>query len=401
MNEHHFLIVSKLKYRNLNSYFHLLILLSGDISLNTGPTHQHKLQCLNEWNIFKSRGLHFIHLNIYSLIPKIEELRIIAKSTNAATIGISESKLDESVLEPEIEIDDYKILRCDRNRQGGGVACYIRNDLSYNIISVFPSEIESIFFEILLPNSKPITVGTIYCPPNQSDYLEVLNENMNKIDSISNETYILGDFNINLSLNDSYIFSKKDMLNNKSIPSDVKSYYEFCTFFSLHQLIKVPTRITCNRAAIVDHILANYPERLTQQGIIDVGLSDHQLIFSTRKISRIKRVMHKHIKFRLFKHYLADLFKESLTSINFPNYLNLNDATVAYDDFIQKIMVSIDKVAPIKERRIKHNSQELFDGEISEAIKNRDKLLKKCKKSRLHIVKGLYSATGHKVHKLI
>ena len=142
-----FYSVSKLKYRNLNSYFHLLILLSGHISLNPGPTHQHKLQCLNEWNIFKSRGLHFSNIN--SLLPKIEEFRIIAKSTNAAIIGISESKLDESVLEPEIEIDDHKILRCDRNRHRGGVACYIRNDLSYNIISVFPSEIESIFFEIL------------------------------------------------------------------------------------------------------------------------------------------------------------------------------------------------------------------------------------------------------------
>ena len=212
------------------------------------------------------------------MLPKIEELRIIAKSTNAVIIGISESKLDESVLEPEIEIDDYKIIQCDRNRHRGGVACYIRSDLSYNIISVFPSEIESVFFEIVLPNSKPITVGTIYRPPSQSNFLEILNENLNKIDSISNETYILGDFSINLSLNDSYIFSKKYMLNNKSIPSDVKSYYEFCTFFSLHQLIKVPTRITCNSATIIDHILASYAERVTQQGIIDVGLGHSYLI---------------------------------------------------------------------------------------------------------------------------
>ena len=42
-------------------------------------------------------------------------------------------------------------------------------------------------------------------------------------------------------------------------------------------------------------------------------------------------------------------------------------------------MVAIDKVAPIKERRIKRNSQKWFDVEISEAIKNRDKLLKKLK----------------------
>ena len=43
-----FCSVSKLRYRKLNSYFHLLVLLSGDISLNPGPTHQHKLQCLDE-----------------------------------------------------------------------------------------------------------------------------------------------------------------------------------------------------------------------------------------------------------------------------------------------------------------------------------------------------------------
>ena len=159
-----FYSVSKLKYRNLNSYFHLLILLSGNISLNLGPTHQHKLQCLNEWNIFKSSGSHFIHLNINSLLLKIKKLRIIAKSTNAMIISISESKLDESVLEPEIQIDDHKILWRDRNRHGGVVACYIRNDVSYNIISVFPSEIESVFFEILLPNSRPITVGALLLP---------------------------------------------------------------------------------------------------------------------------------------------------------------------------------------------------------------------------------------------
>ena len=128
--------VSKLKYRNLNSCFYLLILLSDDISLNPGSTHHNKLQCLNVCNIFKSRGLNFIHLKISSLLPEIEELRVKSKSFNAAIIGISEFKLEQSVLEPEIEIDDYKILRCDRNKHGGGVACYIRNDLSYNIMSV-------------------------------------------------------------------------------------------------------------------------------------------------------------------------------------------------------------------------------------------------------------------------
>ena len=50
-----------------------------------------------------------------------------------------------------------------------------------------------------------ITVGTIY----QSNFLEVLNDKINKIDSMNNETYIFGDFNISLYLKDSYILARK------------------------------------------------------------------------------------------------------------------------------------------------------------------------------------------------
>ena len=159
--------IAKLKYKNLNTFSQLLLLLSGHLSLNPGPVHQGTLQCSNEWNVFKNRGLHFIQLIFNSLLSKFEELRFIDKSTDAAGIGICESKLDASELEQEISIDNYKILRCDRNRHGGGVACYIRNDLSYNILFVFSYEIGDILFEILLPNSKPVILGTIYAPPRQ------------------------------------------------------------------------------------------------------------------------------------------------------------------------------------------------------------------------------------------
>ena len=133
---------------------------------------------------------------------------------------------------------------------------------------------------------------------------------MNKINSVDNEIYILGDFNINLFLNDSYVLEKNNILNSKSIPNDVKSYHEFCTFFGLKQLIKVPTRTTTSSSTIIDHILASYPERVTQCGVIDISLSDHQLIYCTRKISRIKRGSHKQIQFRSFKHYTVDLFEQ-------------------------------------------------------------------------------------------
>ena len=70
-------------------------------------------------------------------------------------------------------------------------------------------EIGNIFFEILLTDLKPVTVGTIYCPPSQKNFLKLLNSDINKINLVDNEIYILGDFNINLFLNDTNILEKK------------------------------------------------------------------------------------------------------------------------------------------------------------------------------------------------
>ena len=129
-------------------------------------------------------------------------------------------------------------------------------------------------------------------------------------------------------------------------------------------------------------------------------MSDHQLIYCTRKISRIKRGSHKQIQFRSFKHYTVDLFGQELSKLNFPNYQNYNEINEAYNDFIQKIMSVIDKVAPIKERQVKY-SQEWFHGEIADEIKNRDKLFKKFKIPKLHIDKDIYNAARYKVKKMI
>ena len=62
-----------------------------------------------------------IHLNINSLLSKIDELRAIAKKSRVTVIGITESKLDETVLDGEINIDRYESIRSDRNRHRGGV----------------------------------------------------------------------------------------------------------------------------------------------------------------------------------------------------------------------------------------------------------------------------------------
>ena len=96
-------------------------------------------------------------------------------------IGISESKLDSTVLDPEIYIENYETLHFDRNRHGQGVACYIRSDICYKLNSLLPNEIENITFDILMPHTKLITVVIIYRLPNQSKFLDIFEENLPKL----------------------------------------------------------------------------------------------------------------------------------------------------------------------------------------------------------------------------
>ena len=76
----------------------------------------------NHWNAFRRKGLHFLHLNVNSLLPKIDEVKLIADRSNATIIGISETKLDNTIMDNELFIEGYDFVRSDRNRYGGGVA---------------------------------------------------------------------------------------------------------------------------------------------------------------------------------------------------------------------------------------------------------------------------------------
>ena len=328
---------------------------------------------IDNWKVFNKRGLHLIHLNINSLLSKIDELRAIAKKSRAAVIGITESKLDESVTDGEINIDGYELIRSDRNRHGGGVACYIRNDISFNPRGNFSSEVENIFLDMLLPKTKPILIGILYRPPDQSKFLDKLSTAISETDNFdAQEVYILGDLNINL------------INNQKHTPNGIKRYKEFCSLNGLKQLLTLPTRITKTSTSLLDHVLTNSTDRVSQFGVVDTGLSDHQLIYCTRKITRTKTNVHKYIKTRSLKNYSQTLFLDKLRKINFPDYSNFKDINNAYSDFTEKVTPVIDEIAPIKEIRVKNNSQDWFDAEINEEIERRDKSLAKFKKSRLH-----------------
>ena len=126
-------------------------------------------------------------MNINSLLPKIDELRAIVKTSKPMVIGITETKLDISIGESEIAIDGYCAIRHDRNRKDGGVICYVTKRIFYNTKNCISNEIENIFVELLILEIKSIPVETVYKPPDQTKFLEILSNSLNWLNILSKE----------------------------------------------------------------------------------------------------------------------------------------------------------------------------------------------------------------------
>ena len=66
--------------------------------------------------------------------------------------------------------------------------------------------------------------------------------------------------------------------------------------YSLEQIINHAPRTTCSSSTLIDHILANSEENISESGVIDISTFDHQLMFLTRKLHRIKFNTDKQVK---------------------------------------------------------------------------------------------------------
>ena len=103
----------------------------------------------------------------------------------------------------------------------------------------------------------------------------------------------------------------------------------------------------------------------------------------------------------MMKKYSKDKFLEELDKTDFPDYSQFEDVHKAYSDFSDKLLSAIEKISPSKEVRIKNNNQEWFDGEVLEKIKERDKLFRKYKKSKLQVDREIYQKARNAAHSII
>lgn len=75
---------------------------------------------VHNFKCFDSKGLHIIHINCRSLLPKLE-LKILALKSNASVFCVRGTWINEYVTDSEIKIPGFNVIRKDRGRNGGGI----------------------------------------------------------------------------------------------------------------------------------------------------------------------------------------------------------------------------------------------------------------------------------------
>ena len=81
-------------------------------------------------DIKSHRSFRIAHLNCRSLVLHIDELHTMF-ACSVHLLSVNETRLDSDILDEEVAIPGYSILRCDRDRRGWGVALYISDTIDY------------------------------------------------------------------------------------------------------------------------------------------------------------------------------------------------------------------------------------------------------------------------------
>ena len=67
-------------------------------------------------SMFGKKITLILYYNARSIVPKIDELRVTVQDTSPHVICIVESRLSDEIMDNELSIDHYQLVRLDRNR---------------------------------------------------------------------------------------------------------------------------------------------------------------------------------------------------------------------------------------------------------------------------------------------
>jgi hypothetical protein len=104
----------------------LFLLSCGDILSNPGPTNVVSNTSINNSNgssfIYskpRKRGIVIAHLNVRGLRSSMDELKVFMSNQSMDVLTVSETWLNSTIIDSEVELPGYYLLRKDRESGNG------------------------------------------------------------------------------------------------------------------------------------------------------------------------------------------------------------------------------------------------------------------------------------------
>ena len=352
---------------------YLIILLSGDVSINPGPQLNSASAVTDDFDFPTKRGLRISHLNVRSIIHKMDSIRLMLKNKPFDIFSVSETWLNSDIFDSELAIEGYSFTRQDRSdRRGGGCMVYVRENLPYCIRpDLLDESIESCVIEINRPKCKTLFLWNVYRAPDLSleIFLEGLNSKMALLPSNA-EVCLLGDFNVD--------FFTKQRTHGYALKRKLAL---FANTHQLNQLIETPTRITEQSASTIDLLFINNKHRVAESGVMSAHISDHLLIYCVLK-SGVPKGPGKSIYYRSYKHYCKERFLVDLRHENWDSLGEINDVNEAASIWTKMFLSIAYKHAPMKQSRIKGNDVPWMSSGLKNSMNERNRLYRKAIKSK-------------------
>ncbi|MDW3615035.1 MAG: reverse transcriptase family protein, partial [Nitrososphaeraceae archaeon] len=290
---------------------------------------------VNKIDIQHKIRLSGLYFNARSIVNKLEELELYVKEESMDFIGITETWLSSTVMDSEVSLEGYTLLRKDRTdpnkTRGGGVAIFVKNDVTileredlYE--QLFP---ESLWCNIVFGTEKTL-LGVCYrAPDNNSLQNEAMYSLIER--ACKENVVILGDFNFP-ELKWSVLGS-----NTPEHPFIKCIYDNF-----LEQKVDAPTR----GDNFIDLVLSS-DSNVVQN--VEVGepfsTSDHQVIRFELVVGKEKKKESK----KSFNYFKADYDKmrDSLKAEGICDLLDDNCTVEEYWDTIRNELIALrDKYVP-------------------------------------------------------
>ena len=280
------------------------------------------------------KDFSMFHMNIRSHSLHHDELvsTLANLKVNFDVIGLSETwNSIENPIKTNVKIPGYSYFPCQSHSQNGGVALYVKSGLTPILsrdLSKDMDEFETVWVEVENKNGKNYLFCCVYRHPNSNldNFNEFLQESLSNPTVSNKQTFILGDFNV-------------DLLNYNS--HTAKTNYANL-FFSAQFLPYIihPSRVSDNSSTLIDNIFANILQCETVSGNILTQITDH---FPQFLILKHAGISYKKVQY--YKHDFSKLDAEVLLNdFENPDLAFLNDNSLDVNEKFNRFLSILDEL---------------------------------------------------------